>query len=325
MSLLRCDNARQVRRGLTLVELVVVLAILAVLAGVAVRSLQPLADQARYEGSQKTLTAIEDAFLSGNTTSGTDITYTGFIADIGRLPQAVGIEQETMSSELWSNDRRAPLGVADIQPFALTAFDDPNTSEDESSRTTQPILVAAGWRGPYLTIPPGTGAIRDGYGRPMSYFDPSGTFAVDGSSIAGVVSRGSNNVINTTDTGYARDLSLPNGLWQTDRYQGALPVRATTADGMTPPTLEQNERIIVRVYGPQNGVPAVIGDVELTSGGTPEFGDVISSLVSGTRAVRALKVTGTSPNEDIVDESLIRQVTIHPGMNTEVVLRLPDD
>ena len=146
---------------------------------------------------------------------------------------------------------------------------------------------------------------------------------IDGSPIAGVVSRGSNNIIDPTDIGYARDLSMPNGLWLPARFQGTLPVRATTADGTTPPTLKAGERIVVRVYGPDQGLPAVIGEVDLTAGGTPEFGGVLPALISGTRAVRALKVTGNSPNETIVEESLVRQVTIHPGMNAEIVLRLP--
>ncbi|MBM83510.1 MAG: hypothetical protein CMJ78_23370 [Planctomycetaceae bacterium] len=317
MSPSRCDNSKRRRRGLTLVELVVVLAILAVLAGVAVRSLQPIADQARYQASQKTLTAIEDAFLAGNKT-GDGLTYSGFIADIGRLPKAIGATRETQAIELWNN--------SGIQPFGITAFDDPNTSEDESARTEQQLLVAAGWRGPYLTLAPGSNAIRDGYGRPMFYFNPNNVPAVDGSEIAGVVSGGSNGAIDepTLNIAYTRDLSLPNGLFEPNRYQGALPVRVTMADGSTPPSLNSGESVVVRVYGPEDGVPVVIRGVDVSAGGTPGFGGVISSLVCGTRAVRALKVTGTSPNETIVAESLVRQVAIQPGMNSEVVLRLPN-
>ena len=322
MSRSRCAKASQLLRGgLTLVELVVVLAILAILAGVAVRSLQPLADQARYEASQKTLSGIETAFLGVKTSSGSDVTYSGFIVDIGRLPQGIGLDAETLASELWNNDRVAPLGAPDLPLFAITPFDDPNTTVDESKRLTRQILVAAGWRGPYLSL--SSISVRDGYGRAMTYLDPNGNLAVDGSPIAGVVSRGSNNIIDPTDIGYARDLSMPNGLWLPARFQGTLPVRATTADGTTPPTLKAGERIVVRVYGPDQGLPAVIGEVDLTAGGTPEFGGVLPALISGTRAVRALKVTGNSPNETIVEESLVRQVTIHPGMNAEIVLRLP--
>ena len=74
-------------QGLTLVELVVVLAILAVLAGVAVRSLEPIADQARYEATQKTLESVKNAIVDDRQQASGTRQISGFVSDIGRLPE----------------------------------------------------------------------------------------------------------------------------------------------------------------------------------------------------------------------------------------------
>ena len=56
-------RARSGQRGLTLLELLVVLSILAVLSTVALTSSSGLADQARYEATQRTLENIREAVL----------------------------------------------------------------------------------------------------------------------------------------------------------------------------------------------------------------------------------------------------------------------
>ena len=74
------------QHGLTLIEMVVVLAILAVLAGVAVRSLEPIADQARYEATQKTMESVKNAIIEDRLQTSGARQITGFVADIGQLP-----------------------------------------------------------------------------------------------------------------------------------------------------------------------------------------------------------------------------------------------
>ena len=91
------------RRGFTLLEMVVVLGIMAVLALVAVKALEPVADQSRYEATQRTLTNIEEAILGGQDLRQPDGTpiISGFIADVGRPPLVQGSLPETQLAELW--------------------------------------------------------------------------------------------------------------------------------------------------------------------------------------------------------------------------------
>src|SRR6056297_3505064 len=65
MSLFRCAsqnvNCCSARHALTLLELIVALGILAVLSTIAVTSLDPLADQARYQASVQLLEQLTEA------------------------------------------------------------------------------------------------------------------------------------------------------------------------------------------------------------------------------------------------------------------------
>lgn len=85
------DRNASLRAGLTLVELVVVLAILAVLAGVAVRSLEPIADQARFEATQKTLNSAKNAIVEDRLQASGTRHVSGFVSDMGLLPQSTAM------------------------------------------------------------------------------------------------------------------------------------------------------------------------------------------------------------------------------------------
>lgn len=61
MLLSRCVRLHRNRRGLTLLELIVALGILAALSTIAVRAIDPLADQSRYEATQRLLDDLRDA------------------------------------------------------------------------------------------------------------------------------------------------------------------------------------------------------------------------------------------------------------------------
>ena len=79
------------RAGLTLVELLVVLAILAIMTTMAVTATNTLVDQSRYDATQRTLLSIEEAVLGPANAREADGTLIvgGFVADVGRLPLAV--------------------------------------------------------------------------------------------------------------------------------------------------------------------------------------------------------------------------------------------
>lgn len=142
------------RSGLTLVELLVVLAILAVLTTVAVSLTDSVVDQGRFDVTQRTLDNIQNAVLGPANQVDADGTRAlgGFIADVGRPPLAVGIDPTTQLAELWSN----PRGLRAFGP--ATPASDPN------------VLLLVGWRGPYLRLPSQTAALslRDGWGNPFN-------------------------------------------------------------------------------------------------------------------------------------------------------------
>lgn len=146
--------AHRSRTGLTLLELVVVLAILATLTLVAVVSTDTVVDQGRYDVTRRTLDNVQTAVLGELNQTDADGTraVTGFVADTGRLPKAVGSDPAMQLAELWSNPNNLPLfGVA------ASTFD-------------ADVKLLAGWRGPYLRLPPqpaGNVKMLDGWGNPF--------------------------------------------------------------------------------------------------------------------------------------------------------------
>lgn len=315
-----CDKPRSVRcvasapRGLTLIELVVVLVILTALTGLAVRSLEPIADQSRFESSQQTLQNAGGAIFD-RVDDGDRVVYSGFVTDIGRLPLSVGTDAERFASELWDN-------AGGLPGFTLEPFNDPDTTEDESIRTENQILVGAGWRGPYLQLPPGSDVLRDGYGNAIASLDAAGAqITAAGVPIAGLRSFGSNGLESAMDTGYARDLSLPEGTIDPADYEGALSVMVRASDGVSDPALTGSQRLVVRVFGPTNGVASELDELEADTGNSfqVEFTDVLA----GVRAVRAVVVDGSPPSETIAGGDVVRYVTIHPGQLTPLEIRLP--
>lgn len=319
-----------VRRGLTLIELVVVLVILAALTGIAVRSLEPVADQARYEQTQKTLENIREAIQTRDVTNGS-VDFAGFVSDMGRLPVAVNAGGELQPIELWRNDLTTFGGAADMVRYQVqSSFADPYVHPTSTIGRTVP--VASGWRGPYLQLPPGVDRLRDGYGRSIVLVandTAPATPAVAGDPIVNFGSLGA-DVGNSGD-----DLSLPNSVFDSGRIEGTLSVSVLRSDG-APVTLAATERLFVRVYGPATnlGGPGVIANAELPTGSgvllnhdpTP----VPYLITSGIRTVRAVVVTKTtdvatppsSPTEDVVSQSTAIQVVVKPGSNVLPTLYL---
>lgn len=176
-SALRPMLTRNSRPGLTLLELLIVVAILAVLATVVVRSLTPLADQARYETTKRTMENVRDAVVGDSSARQLDGTplVTGFVADMGRLPISRNTNPATLLSELWES----PTFAGDVHyPYALrpgTIVDIPENDDlglAESQLNCSDVSLACGWRGPYLQGGRGQGEIRDGWGIEFLHFAP---------------------------------------------------------------------------------------------------------------------------------------------------------
>ncbi|MBI4615925.1 MAG: prepilin-type N-terminal cleavage/methylation domain-containing protein [Planctomycetes bacterium] len=118
------------RRGLTLLELLLVVFILSAIALTAVTLTDQADEQFRYEDTKTRLVLLREATI-GRPADGT----AGFVADCGRLPDSL--------AEL--------LEIGTLAPFAY----DP------------PVGLSAGWRGPYLPVLPdgdGTRSFPDGWG-----------------------------------------------------------------------------------------------------------------------------------------------------------------
>ena len=164
-----------VHRGMTLVEVLVVLTILALLTTVAVTSSDVFLSQGRYEATTRTLTDIQEAVLGPPNARQADGTLisTGFIADVGRSLLSTSADPTLALSELWA----LPSGMA---PFSLI----------QSSNDTD-VVVPCGWRGPYLRLPVGQSNVRDGWGNAMNLFtDLTGDPAAVGNPILAVSSSG---------------------------------------------------------------------------------------------------------------------------------------
>ena len=295
------------RSGLTLLELVIVMVILAALTGIAVRAIEPVADQARYEQTLKSFEQIEQAYLLRTLGADSTVSYQGFIADIGRLPIAVGTDPQTQLSEFWAQGA--------LPAFSVSDFDDPDTS------ATEAIPVAAGWRGPYLNLPPGPAVLRDGFGNDLTFFTQTGAVAVAGDPIAGMTSAGANNQLNDLDIDYDRDVTLPGGLWLPGRYEGTLPVSIKDSTGADP-TLNAGETLSVRLYGPVDGVPSRISSDLVAAGVTGEFDINLADVPCGPRVLWVAVTTGSAPNESVVRQSTYKQIMVSPGMNATITMKI---
>ena len=160
------------RRGLTLVELLVVLAILALVTLVAVVATENVVEQGRYEVTQRTLENTQAAVLGmANQTSadGTPL-LTGFVADLGRPPIA-GVDAQI--PELWLQGT-----LPSYRPVAAST-DDPNKD----------VTILAGWRGPYLRMPPPNSRghiLYDGWGNPFALINPANNVAAPGDPVIAI-------------------------------------------------------------------------------------------------------------------------------------------
>src|SRR5262249_12798072 len=119
------------RRGFTLAELLVVLVILSILTIVAVQSLTPLANQARFEATQRTLTKIKPAVVGAPnpSTAAAQGNTACFVADAGRLPVSL--------------DELITYNGSQASTYAFVACLNPYSSSAMST-----VTIPCGWRGP---------------------------------------------------------------------------------------------------------------------------------------------------------------------------------
>jgi prepilin-type N-terminal cleavage/methylation domain-containing protein len=283
----------QRQRGLTLLELVVVLAILAALGTVMVTQTTNLTSEARYEQTARTLEQLDAAVVGETGLRGPDgqRLIAGFVADIGRLPDSL--------DELWE--------IGSLNAFAI----------DKSPAGDPTLAVAGGWRGPYLRLPVGADDLTDGWGRPFETLDEDGNTITSG-PIKILRSRGPDNVVG--GVGYDRDLyvvfeasSTATGLDGVDsavpaRHEGDVQVaRVERADG-SDPVIGDGQYVVIRVYGPDPNtgdvrtIEQMIHDLGPGGDGPVVENKTLSNVPIGPRVIRAYQVS-TSPATDEEDLS----------------------
>lgn len=134
------------RRAFTLIELVMVLVVLAIVTHLAVHELGSVLDGKRTSAAETQLESIRRAAAD-------------FLSDVGRLPRLVaetndqGQVVKTLS-ELW----RCP---SHVPRQAVTNLDGK-------------VMVATGWRGPYLRISPNKDRLLDPWSNAIEEVDDAG-------------------------------------------------------------------------------------------------------------------------------------------------------
>lgn len=156
----RIGSPQRRLQALTLLELLAVLVILSVVATLAVHSLQPRVENARFEQARALLREIDAATAGpprGQQADGTPLIQ-GFIADVGRPPMQSPTPATAGGGldELWNPQSKLALSF----PFQFRAG--PNQPVDYSD-----IRLPCGWRNPYLILSAGQREVLDPWARPL--------------------------------------------------------------------------------------------------------------------------------------------------------------
>ena len=213
------------RRGFSLIELILVLVIMTILATLALQTVENQVDQTRFEGTQTQLSATDSAILDQTDVGNGRRVLSGFVVDMGRLPQAVAEvnslgEGGLTARELWD---RTLAGFSPLPEFDSVVADedhvsnardgdDPVDKDEDVVLFDSSITVDMGWRGPYLRLAPGADRLTDAWGHDLvsftstissdAYshlrtFDDNDVIAV-GDPIIGVRSLGRDDSISTS-------------------------------------------------------------------------------------------------------------------------------
>jgi len=324
--------------GLTLLELLVVLSILAVLSTVALTSSSGIADQARYEATQRTLENIREAVLGPANLRDTDGTllYTGFVADTGRLPRAVAVGPVLAIAELV--EQPAGMDAYDVlqATSANIVVEPPLLAANEQDSE---VVLGVGWRGPYLRLTPGNVLPRDGWGAqlvtqvvadpltPDSLLNAASGAIGAGDPIEQIVSYGRNGAIGGVDA-YDADQNIQ---FEAASHEAELTVQVefrNAAGVISAPPPARN--VFVRLFGPDptSGSIRVRKSADQT---TPDpaaittmsfsFSEIAPGIpvTIGPRAVRAYFDHDGDPMTDFT-KSAPAYLMVRPGQNPRTLV-----
>lgn len=169
------------KRGFTLVELVVVLAVLAVVTHLAVREMAHLRDGRLGRSADAQLESVRDAVW--RVSPGEE--PSGFVADMGRLPRGVATTNGAGSvsvslRELWERPAR-------VRAYAVRPATAENLVGPTNDLVDAEVRIGCGWRGPYVRLPLGADRLADPWGNRMENRDDAGydrLLDMDGSAVA---------------------------------------------------------------------------------------------------------------------------------------------
>jgi prepilin-type N-terminal cleavage/methylation domain-containing protein len=269
------------RAGLTLVELLVVLVILAVMTVIAVQSTEYLVEQARYNATQKTLQNVQDAIVgpTGQRAQDGSQLITGFVADMGRLPQPVysgGVIVGDPLRELWdatiipsgAGYANQSVTVANNTPTpASTVLKYPASSvyNPTAAAVTVTGTLPCGWRGPYLQLPIGSGALLDGWGNPLQslYQVPGSTvFPSVPAAAAGTTPAQPINIVCSRGADNTFDIGTQTNAYNVDQY---VPVQTTSPLTGSPPLVNFSDRINSNSLVSVPSIPVVVKTLNSTT------------------------------------------------------------
>jgi prepilin-type N-terminal cleavage/methylation domain-containing protein len=296
------------RSGMTLVELVVVLVILAVLTTIAISMTDNVLDQSRFDATRTTLDNMRTAIVG----SGNPQDLSGsFVSDLGTLPSQwtdltslttpaaypVYSNYTTFSTSGTAVPQTPPAGMNSVNWMAGNA----NETEAFKALSSIPITLSAGWRGPYLRLPP-NGTLTDGWGNPFA---------------APVVAAGA---LTISSPGKPIDVDSPAGSPFSSQLAIAIPTPNLFTSSITvtlanyDPTVQANVVLLTNVNGVVNAVSAkgldaiaAASKITLAVPYTPQVSNgymmtfstastsssVALPIPSGTRAIVAYQVPST--------------------------------
>lgn len=159
------------KKGFTLIEMIVVLVILAIVTHLAVREMTHIKNERMGEIAEKQFSEIKKAVF----TLGEQSKPLGFASDMGRLPRAVistnNFNRECVTlGELWEK----PEGVGNYE-VRCASKDNLVVGESEKNDLEDlEVWIACGWRGPYLNRSVKDSRLFDAWGNRMENKDDAG-------------------------------------------------------------------------------------------------------------------------------------------------------
>lgn len=305
-------------QGFTLLELAVVLGILVIITHLAVREAGQWRTAQLHALSDRGLSEIKETILGGDFERDAEgaRTRTGFLADMGRLPQAVTNGEGRLTlSELWTRPAASAEAFA-VRPAVPSNF----VFGADASDADADVLVPGGWHGPYVRLSVGKSRLLDAWGNGYETPDDAHFTArlrtfndeaitASGTPVAIIRHLGADGVPDdtaapATPEGADTTLNLlaPYGAEGLTNCSLTVTVTAYDSDGNPASGVYAGT---VRVYGPRGGQIAVSKQTFSVSAGTAHA--TVSGLTPGTRVLR-VECNG--------HKGLPRQVVVQPGANS---------